>query len=53
MQRRVGPFRLDQDQACLWHGDERVMLRPKALSKNNFTVLRRMFVQQQDGAEGA
>jgi hypothetical protein len=26
---RIGPFRLDLDQACLWRGDERVGLRPK------------------------
>ena len=29
MQWRVGPFRLDRDDACLWQGDERVVLRPK------------------------
>ena len=29
MQWRVGPFRLDRDHACLWQGDERVVLRPK------------------------
>jgi hypothetical protein len=29
MQWRIGPFRLDLDQACLWRGDERVGLRPK------------------------
>jgi class 3 adenylate cyclase/tetratricopeptide (TPR) repeat protein len=29
MQWRIGPFRLDQDHACLWQGEARVVLRPK------------------------
>jgi class 3 adenylate cyclase/predicted ATPase len=29
MQWRIGPFRLDLDHACLWRGEERVVLRPK------------------------
>ena len=29
MQWRFGPFRLDLDHGCLWHGDARVVLRPK------------------------
>ena len=29
MQWRVGPFRLDLDNACLWRGDQRLALRPK------------------------
>ena len=29
MQWIVGPFRLDLDNACLWRGDERLVLRPK------------------------
>ena len=29
MQWRVGPFRVDLDNTCLWRGDERLALRPK------------------------
>ena len=29
MQWHIGPFRLDQDNTCLWRGDERLGLRPK------------------------
>ena len=31
MQWRFGPFRLDVDNAYLWRGEERLVLRPKAL----------------------
>ena len=30
MQWQIGPFRLDLDNACLWQGEERLPLRPKA-----------------------
>ncbi len=29
MQWRMGPFRIDVDNACLWQGDKRLTLRPK------------------------
>src|SRR5215471_20358664 len=33
-----GPFRLDPDQACLWHGGQAVPLTPKAFAVLHYMV---------------
>jgi DNA-binding winged helix-turn-helix (wHTH) protein len=38
MQWRIGPFRLDMGNACLWRGEERLVLRPKAFALLEYLV---------------
>ena len=38
MQWQFGPYRLDPDNACLWHGEKRLTLRPKTFELLSYLV---------------